>query len=228
MIAYHRVSTKKQGLSGLGLDAQKEAVAAHVAAHGCALIATYTEIETGKKDDLDNRPELRKAIAHAKRSKATLVVAKLDRLSRSVAVIATMLADGKVKFIACDNPEANELTVHILAAVAQQEVKAISKRTKEALAAAKARGQLLGASLPQCRKLTPQARRKGAAAAADVHRKSADEAYADLEDWMLAQRAKGLTLQAIADALNADGQTTRRGKPWNHMQVSRVLARFEA
>lgn len=227
MIGYYRVSTKRQGRSGLGLEAQKEAVDAHVKQHGCVLIATYTEIETGKKDDLDNRPELRKAIAHAKRSKATLVVAKLDRLSRSVAVIARMLSEGKVKFVACDNPEANELTIHVLAAVAQHEVRAISQRTKDALAVAKSKGKLLGATLPGAHKLNRAEQIKGALAAAEARRANADEAYEDIQEWMLAQRKEGQSLTAIADALNADGQTTRRGKPWNPMQVKRVLERAE-
>ncbi|MHB8462925.1 MAG: recombinase family protein, partial [Vulcanimicrobiaceae bacterium] len=107
MIGYFRVSTNKQGNSGLGLDAQKAAVAAHVAANDCDLIASYCEIETGKKHNLDNRPELLKAIAHAKRSKCVLVVAKLDRLLRSTVVCSTLKTSG-VLFTACDNPHANE------------------------------------------------------------------------------------------------------------------------
>lgn len=225
MIAYYRVSTDKQGRSGLGLEAQESAVAAHVKQRGCTLIASYTEVETGKKNDLENRPELRRAIAHAKRTKATLVVAKLDRLSRSVAVIAKMLADSKVKFVCCDNPEANLLTIHILAAVAEHEAAVISERTKAALAAYKRRGGRLGASLKQCRNLTAKARQRGAENAAEAHRRNADEAYADLQDWMTAQRGKGLSLQAIANALNQGGETTRRGKSWSAMQVKRVLER---
>src|SRR5690242_13878194 len=105
MVGYHRVATDAQGRSGLGLEAQQEAVRQHVDRHGCSLIASNTEIETGKKDSLDNRPELRKAIAHAKRSGATLVVAKLDRLTRSVAVLSMLQSSG-VDFVACDNPHA--------------------------------------------------------------------------------------------------------------------------
>lgn len=224
MIAYYRVSTDKQGRSGLGLEAQKEAVSAHVNAHGCDLVGRYTEVETGKRDSLENRPELRKAIAHAKRTKATLVIAKLDRLSRSVYVTAELHRSG-VEFVACDNPYANRLTIQILAAVAEDEARRISQRTKDALAAYKRRGGRLGASLKQCRNLSPKARRKGALAAAEAHRRNADDAYADIQEYMTIQREAGKSFQEIADLLNDDGQTTRRGKPWNPMQVKRVIER---
>jgi DNA invertase Pin-like site-specific DNA recombinase len=196
-IAYLRVSTAKQGQSGLGLEAQMAAITAHAELSGCRLIATYTEVETGKRDDMDNRPELLKAIAHAKRSKATLVIAKMDRLARSVYVLAT-LHKSSVEFTACDNPTANRLTVQILMAVAENEARMIGERTRAALAAYKARGGSLGASRPECRNLTDEARRRGVEAAA---------------------RAQ------IADRLNALGHTTRRGSRWNQGQVSRVLGR---
>ena len=121
----------------MGLEAQKAAVAAYVAISGCSLVRTYTEVETGKRDSLENRPEFRRAIAHAKRAKATLVAAKLDRLSRSVAV-TSMLHTSGVEFVACDNPGANRMTIQILAVVAENEARMISTRTKEALAAYKA------------------------------------------------------------------------------------------
>jgi DNA invertase Pin-like site-specific DNA recombinase len=120
MVAYYLVSTDEQGRSGPGLDGQKAAVAAHVASHGCRLLASFTEVETSKKFAIDNRPELRKAIAHAKQSKATLVIAKLNRLSRNVAFIATLMESG-VGFVACDNPQANLVSVHILAAVSEND-----------------------------------------------------------------------------------------------------------
>ncbi len=134
-IAYYRVSTARQGQSGLGLEAQQAAVAAF-----CEPIETYTEVETGKRSD---RPELQRAIAACKRMGATLVVAKLDRLARNVAFVSTLMESG-VEFVACDNPTANRLTVHILAAVAEDEARRISERTKAALAAYKARGGTLG------------------------------------------------------------------------------------
>lgn len=225
MVSYHRVSTDAQGKSGLGLEAQEQAVREHVKRHGCKLIASYTEVETGKRDTLDNRPELRKAIAHAKRSGATLVVAKLDRLTRSVAVLSILQSSG-VDFVACDNPYANRLTIQILAAVAEDEVRRISERTKSALAAYKARGGRLGASRKQCRNLTHDARIRGANNAGRVVKAKADEAYSDIADDLRNLRAGGMSLQQIADALNDDGHTTRRGKPWNPVQVRRVLHRL--
>jgi DNA invertase Pin-like site-specific DNA recombinase len=224
MIAYYRVSTHKQGRSGLGIEAQKADVMAHVERDECVLIAEYTEHETGKKHGLDNRPELRKAIAQAKRARAILVVAKLDRLLRST-VVRTMLKTSGVRFIACDNPHANELTIDILAAVAEDEVRRISARTKAALTAYKARGGRLGASLKQCRNLTEAARKKGAKAAGIVHQRNADEAYHDVVEIMAQLRDAGSSLREIANRLNDDGFTTRRGKPWNAVQVARVLER---
>lgn len=225
MIGYVRVSTEKQGRSGLGLDAQREAIRALVSANGCDLLKTYTEVETGKRDSLDNRPELRKALAHARSAKATLVIAKLDRLARSVYVTAELHRSG-VEFICCDNQNANRLTIQILSAVAEDEARRISERTKAALAAYKRRGGRLGASLKQCRNLTLKARRKGSIAAANVHRQKADEAYEHILGRVLERRKAGLSLQAIADELNGDGYATRREKPWNPMQIKRVLDRF--
>jgi DNA invertase Pin-like site-specific DNA recombinase len=223
IIGYLRVSTKGQGESGLGIEAQRAAVESYAKSIGAALVMAYVEVESGKRSD---RPELAKALAHARRSKATLVVAKLDRLARNVAFLSALM-ESKVPFVACDNPHANRLTLHILAAVAEAEALAISQRTKAALAAYRARGGKLGAELPQCRNLTKQARLKGAQRAAEAKRKAADEAYADLCPMVAELRAGGLALQAIADKLNADGHTTRRGKRWNAVQVSRVLERAE-
>jgi len=151
-------------------------------------------------------------------------VAKLDRLARNVAFLSALM-ESKVPFIACDNPHANRLTLHILAAVAEAEALAISERTKAALTAYKARGGKLGAELPQCRNLTADARKTGAHRAGLAVAKAAAEAYADLAPMMKEWRAEGLALQAIADRLNAEGHTTRRGKPWNPVQVLRVLDR---
>jgi DNA invertase Pin-like site-specific DNA recombinase len=221
VIAYLRVSTKGQGESGLGIEAQRAAVEAYAKQTGATLMFAYTEVESGK---LTDRPELAKALAHARRSKATLVVAKLDRLARNVAFLSALM-DSTVPFVACDNPHANRLTLHILAAVAEAEALAISQRTKAALAAYKARGGKLGGSLPQCRKLTQEARRKGAQRAGVAVAKAAREAYADLAPLMTELRDKGLSLQAIAAELNCQGHTTRRGRPWNPVQVLRVLNR---
>lgn len=226
MIGYYRVSTARQGASGLGLEAQRAAVERHIADAGCELVAEYTEVETGKKHDLDNRPQLQRAVAHARRSRAVLVVAKLDRLLRSV-VVRSLLKTKGVRFVCCDNPHANELTIDILADVAEDEVRRISARTREALAAYKARGGKLGAALPGSRNLTSSARIKGAKAAGVAVRRYADEAYVDLFDDLLAMRRDGLSLRRMAEALNKQGHTTRRGCPWNAAQVRRVLIRSE-
>jgi DNA invertase Pin-like site-specific DNA recombinase len=225
IIAYYRVSTAKQGRSGLGLEGQQAAVAAFVARRGCEMLASYTEVESGKRSD---RPQLSKALAHAKRSKATLVVAKLDRLARNVVFLGSLMESG-VDFIAIDLEHANRLTIHILSAVAEGEAKAISDRTKAALQAAKVRGVPLGSARPGHwdgrEDARTAGRTKGAKAAAVVHRAAADEAYTDLLPMILELRGSGSTLQQIADSLNAEGHTTRRGKAWNHVQVKRVLER---
>jgi DNA invertase Pin-like site-specific DNA recombinase len=140
LVAYERVSTARQGKSGLGLEAQRKAIDDYAATKGGTILARFTEVESGRKND---RPELEKALQLARITGATLVIAKLDRLSRNAAFLLT-LRDAGVSFVACDMPEANDLTVGIMALVAQQEREAISRRTKEALAAAKARGVKLG------------------------------------------------------------------------------------
>ncbi len=140
LVAYERVSTARQGRSGLGLAAQRKAIDDFAEARGAAVLARFTEVESGRKDE---RPELAKALNLARLTGATLVIAKLDRLSRNAAFLLT-LRDSGSRFLACDMPEANDLTVGIMALVAQQEREAISRRTREALAAAKARGVKLG------------------------------------------------------------------------------------
>jgi DNA invertase Pin-like site-specific DNA recombinase len=223
IIGYLRVSTKGQGESGLGLEAQKAAIETYARQDRSGILTYYTEVESGK---LANRPELARALSHCRRSKATLVVAKLDRLARNVAFLSTLM-DSTVPFVACDNPHANRLTLHILAAVAEAEAKAISDRTKAALAAYRARGGKLGGSLPHCRNLTPQAIAKGQKMGAEAARKAAAEAYADLAPRIRELRSEGLTLQAIAEKLNLEGHTTRRGRPWSPVQVSRILDRMK-
>jgi DNA invertase Pin-like site-specific DNA recombinase len=224
IIGYLRVSTTGQGESGLGIEAQKATIEAFARQAGQPVTAFYVEVESGK---LADRPELAKALAHARRSKARLVVAKLDRLSRNVAFLSALL-ESKVDFLACDNPHANKLTIHLLAAVAEHEAEMISQRTKAALQAYKARGGKLGAQLPQCRNLTPDAVARGRARSIQARAKAAAEAYADLAPAMREWRAAGLSLAAIAVRLNSEGHTTRRGKPWNPVQVLRVLERSQA
>jgi hypothetical protein len=143
-VSYIRVSTQRQGRSGLGLEAQRDAVTNHLNGGRWSLIAEVVEVESGKRSD---RPKLAEALRLCRASKATLVIAKLDRLARNVAFIANLMESG-VEFVACDMPQANRFTLHILAAVAEHEAAMISARTKAALAAAKARGIRLGASDP--------------------------------------------------------------------------------
>jgi len=222
IIGYYRVSTDKQGKSGLGLESQQQALRQFSKAIGGRVLKSYTEVESGKRND---RPELAKAVAHAKRSGAQLVIAKLDRLGRNLHFVTGLLESG-VDFAACDNPHATKFLVHLLVAFAEEEARLISERTKAALEAYKARGGKLGAALPQCRNLTQEAREKGAEQAGKVLTKLADEAYADVGPMMLDWRNSGMTQQAIADKLNDEGHTTRRGKPWNQVQVMRVLKRY--
>lgn len=189
------------------------------------MICDYVEVESGKNGD---RPELAKATAHARRSKATLVVAKLDRLARNVALTSALMESG-IDFVACDNPHANKFTIHILAAVAEHEAEQISQRTKAALAAAKRRGVKLGSSRPghwdgiEHKRLAGL--KKARKVAAQAHKKAFDREYADLVPPIRESREAGRTYQSIADELNEMGHTTRRGRPWNRTQVLRVLRR---
>ena len=221
LVAYQRVSTARQGKSGLGLEAQVASVESYARQNDAEIVATYTEVESGKNAD---RPKLQEAIGHANLVGATLIVAKLDRLSRSVSFLAALMESG-VKFIACDNPHANELTIHILVAVAQAEAKAISERTKVALSAYKARGGKLGATRTRSQNLTDEARRKGAAASAEANSKAANEKYQFLYPKILAWRADDLSYRAIADRLNQQGLPTRSGSQWTAMAVLRVYRR---
>jgi DNA invertase Pin-like site-specific DNA recombinase len=214
-VAYYRVSTGKQGRSGLGLDAQRHAVETFVQGRG-RLLQAFTEVESGKNDQ---RPELAAALAHCDLTGATLVVAKLDRLSRNVAFLAT-LQDSGVRFLATDMPEANELTIHIMAAVAQAERKAISKRTKEALAAAKARGVRLGGDRGKLQDL-----KLGPCASALARSKAASERRVKVLKQVQSITSSGdLSLRQIAGELNRRAVTTPRGGLWSAAQVRRVLA----
>jgi DNA invertase Pin-like site-specific DNA recombinase len=221
IVGYLRVSTKRQGESGLGLEGQKAAVETFASQSGARIVQWYTEVESGKRAD---RPELARALSHAKRNKAILCVAKLDRLSRSVEFLSKVMNSG-CEFAAADMPAANRFMLHVMAAVAEHEAKAISERTKAALAAYKARGGKLGAELAQCRNLTAEAVAKGRQRSAEARAKAASEATSDLLPIMQDLRIAGKTLQEIADDLTAQGHVTRRGKPWNKVQIGRVLER---
>jgi len=211
-VAYFRVSTDKQGKSGLGLDAQRHAVLQFLDGGSWSLIGEFTEIESGKRNE---RPELEKALAVCKRHKAKLVIAKLDRLSRNLAFIATLMDSG-VEFVAVDNPHANKLTVHILAAVAQHEREMIAQRTKDALQAAKARGVVLGNP-----KLDAVRDRAVASVRADADRFAKNVAPIIRE----IQSSGVASHRAIARSLNARGVATARGGQWTAVQVGSILRR---
>ena len=221
LIAYHRVSTQKQGQDGLGMQAQRDAVARYAVSVGGTLLAEYDEVESAAKHNLKKRPQLRAALAHAKRSNAVLVLAKLDRLSRSVEVTSQLLNSG-VEFVACDNPHANRMTIQILAVMAEFEAAQISTRTKDAMAAAKARGAVFGGVRNVTAETLNLATRNSVLARAEAAR----EAYADLVPQLLAMRGNGLTLYAIAQRFNDAGHSTRNGKRWTTSQVSRVLKNY--
>jgi DNA invertase Pin-like site-specific DNA recombinase len=220
-VAYYRVSTAAQGRSGLGLEAQQHAVESLCAGRGWEIIAPpFTEVESGKRAD---RPELVKALHRAKVTGATLVVAKLDRLSRNVAFLAALQESG-VKFIAADMPEANELTVHIMAAVAQAERKAISKRTREALQAAKARGQRLGN--PNGAEALRRAQRGNAASVEAIKAAAVDRAE-QLRPVIDDMRSRGISsMGGLAAALNDGGMVTARGGRWHASSVRNLLTRL--
>jgi DNA invertase Pin-like site-specific DNA recombinase len=141
-IAYYRVSTKRQGLSGLGLEAQRESVAAYLASVLGKLVGEFVEVEHGTRKG-NHRPQLAAALTQCRVHGATLVIAKLDRLARNVAFTSNLM-ESSVDFVACDYPQANRLTIHILASVAEHEAEMISARTRAALQAAKRKGTILG------------------------------------------------------------------------------------
>ena len=214
-VAYYRVSTDKQGKSGLGLEAQQEAVRQHLNGGNWTLVAEFTEIESGKKKD---RPQLQKAIAATKLYGAKLIVAKLDRLARNVAFVSN-LKESNVDFVAVDFPDANRLTIHILAAVAEHEAVMISQRTKAALAVAKAKGAKLGGNRGS---IIDDAARQASAAS---RKAKAQDRNTDLMPIIEDLKAAGISsLGAIAKELTARRiPTARSGMSWTAMGVSRVL-----
>ncbi|PRY08385.1 DNA invertase Pin-like site-specific DNA recombinase [Pontibacter ummariensis] len=213
-VAYYRVSTKKQGQSGLGLESQRELVNRFLK-HGDVLLQEYVEVESGKRND---RPELEKAITFAKQQQAQLLIAKLDRLSRNAGFIFT-LRDSHVNFLAVDMPDANTLTIGIFAVLAQHERELISTRTRAALQQKKLQGFALGT--PE--NLTHGARTKGL----QVRQENAASHKANRQATELIQmyREKGMTYQQIADRLNSHGFTTRRGKKFFAITVQRLHIR---
>lgn len=251
LIGLVRVSTDRQGESGLGLEAQQAAIERYRAECRGDLIEIYKEIESGKHNDIKKRPKLREAAEHAVEIGATLVIGKLDRLVRSTSVLE-YLRDTGVKFVACDNPHANKMTVTILAAVAEHEAEMIGIRTREALRAyrdgkrvskrirllypegvpARVAEQVagkLGGQLPQCRNLTDEARSAGRARSLEARKARADKAAATIGRLIKAIKDShpGISLEGIARVLNERKRRTPRGGAWTGKQVARATARAE-
>lgn len=220
-VAYYRVSTQQQGRSGLGLAAQEKAVGDFIRGRNADLVETFTEIESGKRCD---RPQLEQALHLTKITGATLVIAKLDRLSRSASFLLA-LRDSGVKFIAVDQPDANEMTVGILAVIAEGERKAISERTRAALQAAKARGQVLGN--PNGAAALKRAN-KGNGDAILVVKNRADQNAMDLAPVIASIQSMGVTtLGGIARILNERGVLTPRNGKWHRTSVRNLLNRID-
>ncbi len=221
-VCYLRVSTDKQGRSGLGLEAQQAAITAFLAPADKLLAPPFIEVESGKNSD---RPQLREAMARCRKTGATLLIARLDRLARNVRFIATLMEEG-VPFVACDMPTATPFMLHIYSAVAEEEARAISRRTKAALAAAKARGVKLGGDRGYRPVAAPEGRLGG-----DAVRREADHAAHRVTvaiDAIRAGHGADMSLQGLARALASAGVATPRGGAWTATAVRRVLARTAA
>ena len=223
-IAYYRVSTQKQGMSGLGLEAQQEAVARYLGGGAAQLVGEFIETETGKgADALAKRPQLRVALEACRKSGAKLLIAKLDRLARNVHFITGLMEAAKgngknaVKFVACDMPEANDLTIHIMAAFAEHEAKRISERTKDALRAAKARGKRLGVA--GAANLQPNI---------EMRKTEADGFAQKLRGQLEGFKLRGLSQRQMVVELNSLGIRTAKGNEWSLIQLQRVVKRLNS
>lgn len=214
-VTYKRVSTKEQGKSGLGLEAQERDISIFLETYSpepWETIGDFIDIQSGGDDD---RPELQKAITLAKKEKATLLVSKLDRLSRKVSFIAGLMDDKQLSFKVASMPQADKFQLHIYAALAEQERDFISQRTKAALAEAKAKGKTLGGLRDKTMKRNI------------VLKAQANKRASKLESIIVPLKERGDSLRQIADALNEAGITTARGHQWQAPQVQRVLARLQ-
>jgi DNA invertase Pin-like site-specific DNA recombinase len=236
-VVYYRVSDVKQGQSGLGLEAQQAMFRQLLTTRPGTLVAEYTEVETGKtlRKSL-RRPQLQKAIAHAREAGATLVIAKIDRLARNVAFISTLM-ESKLPIVCCDMPEADQFTLHILAALAEREGRMISDRTCAALAVLKTHGVKLGShreghwdGLTKKGESMQKRREIGLQRAQKTIRDNAEEemarCYEPLIPWIRDMRESGETLQGIVDQLNAKQCRTRSGQPWNISTLRRVIGKY--
>jgi DNA invertase Pin-like site-specific DNA recombinase len=217
-VSYLRVSTNRQGKSGLGLDAQREAITNYLNGGNWKLIKEFIEVESGKNND---RVQLRDALEACKRTNATLLIAKLDRLSRNVAFTANLMESG-VEFLACDFPTANRLTIHILSAMAEYEREMISKRTKDALRQAKARGVKLG----NPDNLNRKAAKKGRVLGMQARQAKANDYAKRFLGIIGDYQGQGLSLNAIARKLTQDNELTPRGlTTWTPTTVKNILQR---
>lgn len=219
-VTYYRVSTERQGRSGLGLEAQQASVSSYITAHEGAEVASYTEVESGK---LNGRPQLTAALLHCRQTRAILLVAKLDRLSRNAAFLLNLRESG-VKFQALDLPEVNTLTLGVLAVIAQHERETISARTKAALAARRARGLALGTP----RDLSAYAAAAGAAGRASLLAKAKQHANEMAPQIKAARVAGCVSLRQVAAWLNERGYVTRKEKHWTAAAVRCVELRLAA
>ncbi len=219
-VSYLRVSTARQGISGLGLEAQREAVTRYLNGGSWTLVQEVVEVESGKRND---RPAIAEALRLCRLHRATLIIAKLDRLARNVHFISSLMESG-VEFVAVDFPQANRLTVHILAAVAEHEATMISARTKAALGAAKARGVQLGGLRGGAERMV-KISRKGNAVSTSVRQEAARKRSGDLLPVIADLQVSGvISARKVAEGLNRRGITAARGGAWTAVQVRRVLA----
>jgi DNA invertase Pin-like site-specific DNA recombinase len=216
-VAYYRVSTHKQGISGLGLESQQSTTRDYVASVGGELVSSFQDVESGAKD---NRPELHKALRECRLTGAALLIAKLDRLSRNRNFLMS-LQESSITFVCCDMPEANNFTVGILACMAEYERELISERTKAALKAAKARGVILGnPNLDLVRNNDTTAATAARTATAKARNSELRQVISEIKE----DADKSLTLREVADHLNEAGYTTSRGAKFHATSVNRVLA----
>ena len=214
-VTYRRVSTDEQGRSGLGLEAQKRDLELYLSTvERAEVLADHVEVASGGKGD-SSRPELAAALSTCRKTGATLLVAKLDRLSRNVAFVANLLEDKRVNFVVAALPRASRFELHLYSALAEQEREFVSQRTKAALAAAKARGVKLGGARHHLADLNTTKRKQALATASRV------------ASVVVPLRKNGASLREVAKALNGAGVTTQRGCEWTAVQVKRVLERLQ-
>jgi len=217
-VSYLRVSTNKQGVNGLGIEGQRQSIENYLNGGDWEIIKEFVEVESGKNND---RKQLKQALNYCKNTGSTLIIAKLDRLSRSVSFISHLM-ETEVDFICCDFPSANRLTIHILAAVAEHEREMISTRTKNALKVLKDKGVKLGND-----NLTDEIREKGRIESSKVLKKKSTDFAQSIYGVIYPLKQSGYTLQQIADHLNDEGYQTPRKGLFKPTTVKRIIERIE-